>query len=102
MEVWHRLTGVGAAVGNDPVSAWHQAVFLGKFAYDAEQMPNQSGVIFFNGVNGRDFLFWYHQKMRRRLRIDVRKRQTFLVFVNYVGRDFPVDDSAKNCLFHNR
>src|SRR5580704_3028767 len=59
-------------------------------------MPHQRRVAVGHGIERRDRLLGNYQHMQRRLRRNIAKSQTLVVFVNDVGGNFPIDDPLEN------
>src|SRR5437764_3387400 len=78
-------------------------LLLRELTNDKEQMPQQHLVLDLQVIERWNLLFGNQQHVRRRLRIDVAKRQALVVLIDDLGRDFLVDDPFENGLFtHER
>lgn len=75
-----------------------QLLRASKFRGCSHQMAQQRLVLGKCLCLRTDVLFGYDQQMRRRLRIDVRKSNAQLVFVDTVGWNLPSDDFAKQTI----
>ena len=95
MQMFNRLTAVGAAVVDDAIAVG-QPQFSRQFRNDGKNVRHQKGVVCGDVVGRRNAHFGNNQNVNRRLRIHVAKRQTHFVFVDDVRRDL-----SRNNLFEN-
>lgn len=95
MQMRHGLSGVGAAISDDPIPAG-QIPFSGQLAADHQQVTGQGRIAFAQIGERRNFLLGDDQDMHGGLRIDVLERQALLVFVNNLGRNLPVNNPFEN------
>lgn len=95
MQVRYALPAVRADVGDNAKTIG--ATFASQTRRDLHQMP-QSLRIASCGIQSRGF--GNDEKMRWRLRRDVEKSETKLVFVNDVGGNFAADDFVEDGFVH--
>src|ERR1044071_4528220 len=65
-------------------------------------IANQFGIGLRRLINPDNMLLGDDQNVRRRLRLDVFKDESLLVFINFLGRNFAGDDLAEEAIGHSR
>ena len=100
MDVEDRLATVLVAVQYRPITGIRDALGTGDLAGHREQVPDQALVFGLQLVQRRDMAARNYQNVRRRLRTQIAKRDDGIVFVDYVCRDLPGRNLAKNTVFH--
>lgn len=95
MQVGHGLAAVAADVRHHAIAV-AQPFRLCQAANHQEKMPDQRPIDVFDVVDRHDLLLRYDQDVRRRLRLNVAKRQTVFVFMENVGGNFAIDDSLED------
>jgi len=100
VKVIYRLTAVGLAVNHKTGALFFAAVLFGNFLGPKKQ-PSKQGSVFGAGFhNAPDMLFGYYQEMYRRLGVNVRECQKFIIFEQFLGRNFPADDFTEYTVAH--
>lgn len=95
MKMGNAFAGVGSVVDYDPVTGLLQPLPLGDCRRRKEQMTEQRGVFSRRLPKARNDRLWNYENMHGRLWIDVANGDAFVVLVDDLSRDFPVDDSLK-------
>ena len=72
---------------------------LGNYCKD---MPNHRAVFLGEHICARNMRFGHHQKMYRRLRINVMECITPVILINLFARDLSRNDLAKQTIAHSR
>jgi len=100
MQVRHGLSSPFFAI-KDQAVAIADAQLLGQPRGNQVQMTEHAPVFLGDIGMSPDGFAGDHQDVNRRLRVNIAKGQALLVFVNDVGRDFPVDDFLKEVVRHH-
>src|ERR1044071_10191244 len=100
MQMKYGLTGVGAAIDDDTEPAVSQPIVARELCRDCVNFADQRPVFGRNVQDCRDVLPWHDEKMQRRLRTDVSKRNHRVVLVNKVSFDLSLDDAAEQTIVH--
>ena len=95
----HGLSSRLLAVNDQPV-ARADAELPGKLGGDQVKVSKDIPVLLADVRMGSDDFARNDQDMNRRLGIDVAKRQTVIIFVDDVGRNFAVNDLLKDVVLH--
>ena len=95
MEMRNRLTAHRTAVRDDSITVT-ETEFCRQFPQDAVKMTEQGAIVFRQPIRGSDFPLRNHQNVNGGLWIDVPKRQTEIVFVDDVRRNFPINNTFEN------
>ena len=94
MQVIHRLAAVVAGV-HDYAITGGEFFFARDLCYRPQQMAQQRGVFLARFRERNDVLARHNQQVNRRLRMNVRKGDTFLILVNTSRGNASIDDLAK-------
>ena len=94
MQMIHRLPRALAVVRHEAEAAIEPAA-LGQVSGQALQVPEKRLILVNRRRKARNMLLRYDQKMRGSLRIDILKGYRQLVFVDLLGWDTAIDDTAK-------
>lgn len=78
-----------------------QLAFAGDFCRHQLAIANNFSIVFHRLINSDNMLLGNDQYMRRRLRFDVFKDESLLIFVNFLGRNFSRDDLAEQAVSHS-
>src|SRR5262245_44261438 len=100
MQVKHALSGVGAGVDDDAITAVSDALLARQSPRDSKDLPDQLAVGFGDLGHANDMLARYDQDMHRCSRRNVFKRDDGIVSVNHIGRDLTVDNTAEETFTH--
>ncbi len=100
MEMGDAFTTVGAVVDDDAV-AGGEAIFLRQSRGDEEEMAEDLLVAGVGLTDSRDYFFRNHEDVDWRLWIEVVNGDTEVVFMFNLRRNFPIDDSFKDCFLHH-
>jgi hypothetical protein len=99
MQMKHRLPRAAPIVDHRAISI-RERTLRGEFCGDELQV-SQHRTILCGSFRKRDqMLSWADQDVRRRLRLNVLKREDLIVLVNYFGRDFFSADFAEQAVIH--
>ncbi len=104
MQVRHRLTRVRTAIGYNAIPIFGDPYLMRKLLDNAEDMADERLVFFADVVKRSQFgRFRNNEDMNRRLRRNVVKRHTEIVFVCDFRGNLFVDNFFENCFFfrHN-
>ena len=99
MNVEHRLACVGLAVEYEACARFFDAEFLGDNLCAVKHLAYQFAVGGLHVHDGRNVALGHHQKVHRGLRGNVVEGEYIVVFVNFLGRDFALDDFAEKTVF---
>ena len=97
VQVVHCLPAIVSRVHDDAVTLV-QLLSARNLSRSCHQMTHQSRVFGQRLSRGADVLLGNHQKVRRRLRIDVREADAAFVFIHAVRRYGAGDDLAKQTI----
>lgn len=100
MNVKHRLSTVGVAVGHHPVTAGVHPQLGGEVLGHQQDVPDGSLVIFGEIVQGGDVLLGNDQDVRRGAGVDIPEGQTEIVFEDGLGRNLSGDNLAEDAVAH--
>ena len=99
MKMGNGLAGIGAAVGDDAITACK--TFLGGDDRNGPEAFGQVPVRETGGIIQRgDVLLRDDQHMRRRLGIDIPESVDILVFIDFGRRDLSLHDFTEEAVFH--
>ena len=101
MHVMDFLPPLGARVGDHPKTTLgvRPCAFLHReLGREHQQTPQQAGMFWSHMGHGHNVLLGDDEEMNGRPRVDVVKREQFVVFVNFTGRDLARHDFAKNAV----
>ena len=101
MQMKDRLACVGADVIDSTETALKLA-FACNLCRHKLAIAHQFRICFRRLINPDNMLFRNDQHMRGRLRIDVLKRKSFFVFIDFLGGDFAGNDLAEKTVSHNQ
>ena len=98
----HRLARVGLAVEHETCAGFFDTQFLCDNLGAVEHLAHQFAVFGLHVHDGCDMALGHHEKVHRGLRGDVVKGEHVVVFVDFLGRDFSLDDFTEKAVFtHN-
>jgi hypothetical protein len=100
MDVEDQLAGILVAIGDQPETLFIQAVPAAEISGGLLHLAHNYKVIFLYIKKGRNVFFRNKKEMYGRSRANVLKGQNTVVFINYFGRDLPLNDLAKNTILH--
>jgi len=102
VDVEHRLSGVGLAVEYEACSGFFNTEFLCNNLCTIEHFAHEFAIFGLHVHDGCDMALRHHQKVHWSLRGDVVEGEYVVVFVDFLGRDFTLDDFAEKAVFtHN-
>ena len=99
MQVEHGLAGASAVIHVQAEVL--QPLLSGDLTGHQQQMPKQCLIGLFSIGQLGNRLLGNHQKMGRRLGIDIPEGQALVVFEDDIGRNLPVDDLGEKRFSHN-
>ena len=99
VNVEHRLAGIGLAVEHKACAGFFDAEFLCDNLCAVEHLSHELAVGRLHVHDGRNVALGHYQKVYRGLRGDVVKGEYVVVFVDFLGRDFSLDDFAEKTVF---
>ena len=99
VNVEHRLARVGLAVEHKACAAFFDAEFLGNELCAVKHLAHQFAVGRLHVHDGRNMALGHYQKVYRSLRGDVVEGEHVVIFVDFLGRDFSLDDFAEKTIF---
>lgn len=99
VDVEHRLSGVGLAVEYEACARFFDTEFLGDNLCAVKHLAHQFAVGGLHVHNRRNVALGHYQKVHRGLRGDVVEGEHVVVFVDFLGRDFTLDDFAEKTVF---
>jgi hypothetical protein len=97
VEMIDALAAVGAGVDDDTIPIG-QALFARNIGGGGEKVAEQGGVTAADACERCDVLARDHEKMGRRLRVNVSERDALFVLVNGLGGNGSSDDLAKKAI----
>ena len=97
VQVLHRLTRIGTAVGDDTVSVFNPCQ-LGKLSQLLEDVGDDGTVVSIDGIYTGNVLLWNDQEMYGSNRRNIVERQNLLILVQLLGWDFPIDDFTEQTI----
>ena len=99
VDVEHRLAGISLAVEHETCAALFEAeVFRDKLCA-VEHLAHEFAIFRLHVHDGCDVALRHDQKVYRSLRGDVIEGEHIVVFVDFLGRDFTLDDFAEKTIF---
>ena len=99
VDVEHGLTRVGLAVEHKAGTAFFETeVFRDKLCA-VEHLAHEFAIFRLHVHDSRDVALRYDQEVYRCLRGDVVEGENIVVFVDFLGRDFTLDDFAEKTIF---
>ncbi len=98
MDVKNRLSAIGLVIGNQPVAAFSDTLFSRHLRRRQHNLADQVLVRFLQFVESRDVLTGNKQHMRRRLWVEIAKRQHIVGLMNDIRLNFTAYHFAKNTI----
>lgn len=98
MEMEDNLTRVWAVVGDDPITRLSDPSLRCYLLDSTENLAHQGRISCGNLVNRWDVLLGDHQKVDRRLWVDVLKGEHMVVLIDLGRRNLPPDDLTKEAI----
>ena len=103
VDVEHGLTRVGLAVEHKTGTAFFETEVFRDQLCAVEHLAHEFAIFRLHVHDGCNVALRHDQKVYRRLRGDVVEGEHIVVFVDFLGRDFTLDDFAEKTIFtHNR
>ena len=99
VNVEHRLSGVGLAVEYESCAGFLDAEFLRDNLCAVEHLAHEFAIFGLHVHDGCNVALRHHQKVHRSLRGDVVEGEYVIVFVDFLGRDFSLDNFAEKTVF---
>ena len=99
VNVEHRLAGIGLAVEHKACTGFLDTEFLGNELCAVKHLAHQFAVGRLHVHDGRNVALRHYQKVYRGLRGNVVEGEHVIVFVDFLGRDFTLDDFAEKTVF---
>lgn len=99
VNVEHRLACVGLAVEHEACSGFFNTEFLCNNLCTIEHFAHEFAIFGLHVHDGCDMALRHHQKVYRGLRGNVVEGEHVVVFVDFLGRDFSLDDFAEKTVF---
>ena len=99
MNVEHRLARVGLAVEHKACTRFLDTEFLGNELCAVKHFAHQFAVGRLHVHDRGNVALGHYQKVHRGLRGDVVEGEHVVVFVDFLGRDFTLDDFAEKTVF---
>ena len=96
VQVVDALPSLLSDIGNQSVTIVLQALLPGHLGRNEHQLTHECLVSFVSGRHGHNGLGWNDENVNRSLRLYVSEGNYILVFIDFVGRDFTVDDFLKD------
>ena len=100
MEMGHRLTAVGAGVGQEPEPAFGDPLLLCDRSRRQDNPSQQHVMAFRNLEHRRDMPLRQQQHVHRRLGIDVTDRQDLIVLIDALGGNSAGNDFTEDAIRH--
>ncbi len=97
VEVWHALAGVSPAVNHDPVTAPEKIQFFCDSLRREQQFTQHHLIGVSRFCQSRNHALRHHQHVNWSLRIQIVKRDYFIVFPHNIRWDLARRDLFKNC-----
>ena len=92
----HGLSAVGAGVGDQPVAAFCDPLFLGKFTSNRKKMSHQRFIFSLKRAYGFDMLVRDEQDVRGRDRVNIPKGSHLFVAMDDFSFGFLGNDLTEN------
>lgn len=99
MDVEHRLARVGLAVEHKTCTRFFDTEVLRDQLGAVKHLAHQFAVGRLHIHDGRNVALGHYQKVHRGLRGNVVEGEHVVVFVDFLGRDFSLDDFAEKTVF---
>lgn len=99
VDVEHRLACVGFAVEHKACTRFLDTEFLRDQLGAVKHLAHQFAVGRLHVHDGRNVALRHYQKVHRGLRGNVVEGEHVVVFVDFLGRDFTLDDFAEKTVF---
>ena len=99
MDVEHRLARVSLAVEHEACARFLDTEFLSNELCAVEHLAHQFAVGGLHVHNRRNVALGHYQKVHRGLRSNVVEGEHVVVFIDFLGRDFSLDDFAEKTVF---
>ena len=99
VNVEHRLAGIGLAVEHKACARFFDAEFLRNNLCAVEHLAHELAVGRLHVHDGRNVALGHYQKVYRGLRGNVVEGEHVIVFVDFLGRNFTLDDFAEKTIF---
>lgn len=99
VDMEHRLARVGLAVEYEACARFFDAEFLGDNLCAVKHLAHQFAVGRLHVHDGRNVALGHYQKVYWGLRGDVVEGEHVVIFVNFLGRDFTLDDFTEKAIF---
>ena len=99
MDVENSLTRLFFGIEDDPVAAVFYSGFVGYGSGFVKDMAEKILPFLGKVVECSDVVFGNDKDVDRRLGIDILKREDLPVFVDHIGRDLFLYDTAKDTVF---
>ncbi|OOY35703.1 hypothetical protein BOW46_06525 [Solemya velum gill symbiont] len=98
VDMKNRLPGSFITIHDNAVALLRNAFNSGYFCSRKIEFAYKLSIFGINIIYRPDMLLRDNQGMGRRYRIEIAERQYIIIFKNYISRNFPVDDFAKNTI----
>ena len=99
VDVEHGLTRIGLAVEHKAGAAFFETEVLRDKLCAVEHLAHEFAIFRLHVHDGCDVALRHDQKVYRCLRGDVIEGEHVVVFVDFLGRDFTLDDFAEKTIF---
>ena len=99
VNVEHRLARVGLAVEHKACARFFDTELLGNELCAVKHLAYQLAVGRLHIHDSRNMALGHYQKVHRSLRGNVVEGEHIVVFVDFLGRDFTLDDFAEKTVF---
>ena len=95
-----RLAGIAFCVEDEACAALGETFLFCDILGAEEKPPHQRGIFLCHVEKAFDVLPGNDEDVRGRLRVQIAECVEFVVFVNFVRRDFAADDFTENAVGH--
>ena len=99
VDVEHRLAGISLAVEHKTGTAFFETEVLRDKLCTVEHLAHEFTIFRLHVHDSRDVALRHDQEVYRCLRGDVVEGENIVVFVDFLGRDFTLDDFAEKTIF---
>ena len=99
VDVEHRLAGISLAVEHETGTGFFDPQLLRDNLGAVKHLAHEFAIIRLHVHDSRDVALRHDQEVYRCLRGDVVEGENIVVFVDFLGRDFTLDDFAEKTIF---
>lgn len=99
VDVEHRLAGISLAVEHETGAAFFEAEVFRDELCAVEHLAHEFAIFRLHVHDGCNVALRHHKEVHRGLRGNVVEGKHIVVFVDFLGRDFTLDDFAEKTIF---